>query len=609
MSQPRFSETLPSRQAPRGWRKLAWYLLTLVVLGGAALHYYARPPEADDVQLFTNGTILTMATNALKTQAAEPEAVLVENGKIIAIGTEQALRQQASESPTVIDLQGATLMPGLIEAHTHPMATAMLGTAIDISGFTHPSREAVMVTLKEHAKDLSPTPWIIAFGWDPVMIADLTPPTLAELDAIAPDKPMVVLTQMMHDAYVNSAALAAAGITADTTNPPGAEFVRDSEGNLTGTIHELNAINRLFSAIPPPPSGAINLLLNLQYAEYATAGFTTVGVLGPVGRAKDPVGIMRSLSDNPAPLLRTVVYSLPAQIEQQGIQPETVNPYFSTPGVKFWMDGSPFTGGAAWAEPYEDSWLTRERLHLSEGHTGSLGYTREEFTVLFEQYHRQGFQIAVHVQGERAVDRVVDVAAGVLQRYPRTDHRYRLEPNSLITPEQITRTNSLGITLSFFIDHLYFFGYQLPLLVGEKRLQRYMPLATAMTTIPSITIHGDHPATPIAPFRAMATAVNRETRSGKAIVGNEKISRLQALQAMTINAAWQLGLEEKVGSITPGKQADFVLLSKNPLQTPVQELNNIEVIETWIDGVPVDTRLITTYNLELLSATLRDMLF
>ena len=144
-------------------------------------------------------------------------------------------------------------MPGFIEPHTHPLASALLGSAIDVSGFTHDSRAEIMETLREAMDGFLPQPWIIAFGWDPIMIRGLEPPTLAELDELSPDKPFVILTQAMHEAFANSAALREAGITRDTPDPPGGAFGRDRDGELTGAVLEVNAINYLLRALPALP--------------------------------------------------------------------------------------------------------------------------------------------------------------------------------------------------------------------------------------------------------------------------------------------------------------------------------------------------------------------
>jgi len=567
-------------------------LLLLLLLAAVALWWVSRPLPSSAETLYRGGTILTISGPAA-------EALLVRDGRIVAVGTEQALKPLLSSEGEVFDLHGGTLMPGLVEPHTHPIATALLGKTVDVSGFSHSSRAEVMTTLREALAKFQPTAWTIAFGWDPVMIADLEPPTLAELDELAPDRPLVILTQMMHDAYANSAALAAAGITADTPAPTGSEFLHDENGELTGTVREVGAIQMLIGAAPKPPEAITTALVQRQLQRYAAAGYTSLGVLGPVGRSNDPLALLARLFKHPAAPLRAQVWALPDQITAD-MQAGGDNRH-ALRGVKFWMDGSPFAGGAAWAEPYENSDLVRHRLDLPADHMPHLNFAAEEITDQLRGFHQRGFAIAIHVQGERAVDQALDALETVLNEQPRLDHRYRLEHNALITAVQMQRAADLGVTLSFFVDHVWFYGHRLPELVGASRTNRYMPLATAQQLGHRLSIHGDHPATPINPFRSLHTAVSRHSRLDEAVIANSQALTVAAgLRAMTLDAAWQLGLDSEIGSLEPGKAADLLWLSANPLALPMDQLTSIEVKGTWLVGQPVDTRLWSRHNLGLL---------
>ncbi len=560
------------------------------------------PPAQHDEILFTGGEFITVAPQPggnSEASANHPEALLVKDGRIVAVGTVAEVAAAASPNAHHVDLAGDTLMPGLIEPHTHPIAASTLGAALDVSGFKHASRAEVMETLRTAAGDWQPTGWIIAFGWDPVMIRDMEAPTLAELDAIAPDTPMVILTQMMHDAFANSAALKAAGIDANTPNPPGGEYVRDASGELTGTLRELGAITAMFKHVPKPPKGTAELLLSRKLADYARAGYTTLGVTGPVGTADEPLGLLARQYRDHSPPVQLSVYATPDQIAPDRI-PDAATTPAGVIGVKFWMDGSPYAGGAALAEPYTDSPLTRERLHLPRGHTGNVNYGEDDFEALFAAYHQRGFQIAIHAQGERAIDRALDVAQRVLQKHPRADHRHRLEHNALITKEQLARAHQLGMTPSFFVDHITFYGHRLPDLVGEARTRRYMPLRNALEAGHRISLHTDTPATPIGPFRAFKAAVSRQARTGGAVLApDQRLTRQEALSAMTIDAAWQLGLEAERGTLEIGKAADLVRLSANPLTANVDALDQITVRATWVAGQRTDTRTLTQTDISL----------
>jgi predicted amidohydrolase YtcJ len=507
-----------------------------------------------------------------------------------------------------------------------------------VSGFNHDSRAEIMETLREALDGFLPQPWIIAFGWDPLMVRDLEPPTLAELDELSPDKPFVILTQAMHEAFANSAAVRdldagdARGlceqrratrvgdhegdpgpsrrcIRSETPDPPGGAFDRDEHGDLTGGVLEVNAINYLLRALPALPPALTELILRWKFADYARGGFTTIGVLGTVGRAEDPIGLLRRLADDPHVPVRSVVYGLPTQLDPDSGKPDTHHDTrFELRGVKFWMDGSPYTGGAAFAEPYEDTELTRDQLHLPPGHLGPLNYALEEFAEELGRFHRAGYHVAVHTQGERAVQLVLDAAEAVLKAHPWDDHRHRLEHNALITTEQIQRAKALGFELSFFTDHIYFYGDRLPELVGD-RVERYMPAGTAFREGHRATIHSDNPMTPIGPLRVMQTSMLRIPRKGgEPMAPSERLTVDQALAAMTTNAARQLGVEAHRGSLEPGKAADLVVLSRNPFNTAPEQFSDIEVLGTWIEGQPVDTRKASRPNLAIAIRALRQLI-
>ena len=216
-------------------------------------------------------------------------------------------------------------------------------------------------------------------------------------------------------------------------------------------------------------------------------------------------------------------------------------------------------------------------------------------------YHKNNYQIAIHTQGEVAIQGVLDAFTEILKQHPRSDHRHRLEHNALITKEQIAQAKRLGITLSFFIDHIYYYGDKLKFIVGPNRAERFMPIESSLKEGHYATIHTDNPATPINPFRAISTAVLRKTKNEQIILGEEeRISIDNALKSITINAAWQLFEEKDRGSITVGKQADLVILSHNPLQIQKEELINIKVISTWINGKQVNHSIYTWKNFKLI---------
>ena len=546
--------------------------------------------------IFFGGHIITM-------HEEDPlnEAVAIHNGKISSIGKKDEIMKLRTWKTKVVDLRGRTLMPGFIEAHCHPIATAILSQVVDISGFNSNSRSEILNTIRVAVKKASPGEWILAFGWDPVLVPDLHKPTLSELDSISTDTPIFILTQMMHHAFVNSAVYKAAGITIETPNPTGGGvFQKDNQGNLNGIIYEFSALQYILDKMPKTPQGTAELLLNLQYTKYAKAGYTSISVLGPVNIAGNPLQFMENLSNNGSPV-RSYVYPIKKQLDGSTYSNGYGNHFFKIKGVKLYMDGSPYTGGAAFSEPYLNTDLTLNRIGLKKNHRGSINFTEDSLLTTLTYYHTNNYQIAIHAQGEIAIQGILDAFTKILYKYPRSNHRHRIEHNALITKEQIAQAKQLGLTLSFFIDHIYYYGDQLEYIVGSKRAERFMPIQSAISAGHHTTIHTDNPATPVDPFRAISTAVTRKTKNDKFILGkDERISAYDALKAITINAAWQLFEEQNRGSITIGKSADLVILSHNPLETINKEIKNINVISTWIDGKQVSHSLYTWKNLKLI---------
>ena len=239
-------------------------------------------------------------------------------------------------------------MPGFIEAHCHPIATAVLSQVVNVSGFTYNSRAEIMATIGAAVKKASPGEWVLAFGWDPVMVKDLRNPTLTELDSISTEVPIFILTQMMHQAFVNNAVYKTAEITRETLDPPGGGmFLKDDHGNLNGVIYEFSALQHILNKMPKTPQGTAELLLNLQYAQYAKAGYTSIAALGPVNIAGYPLNFMASLSRNADVPVRSFVYPVKKQLDRSKWPSGYGNDRFRIKGVKLYMDGSPYTGGAA----------------------------------------------------------------------------------------------------------------------------------------------------------------------------------------------------------------------------------------------------------------------
>lgn|GEM_PF-128901 len=514
------------------------------------------------------------------------EALAVYQGKIVAMGSKAEVLKWKGSRTTMIDLKGKTLMPGFVDAHTHPILSAMMGQTVDVSGFNHKSPKEVMASLRKGIQKAAKGRWVIAYGWDPAILRDLKPPTIQELDRLAPDNPLLIICQTLHMAFANTKAFQAANLSKETLTPKGSYFEKDKDGELTGTIIEVGAISKFRKATPKFPNPIYRYLLIEQMKHYAKAGYTTVVAPGLQPLIPGAIRSFQRVAENKEAPVRTHIYPIYEKMEKAHFKPGQGNKQFKVMGVKLWIDGSPYAGGMAMDLPYLNTKLTRVGLRIPVGSKGHLNFKKKALFSAVEKYHRQGWQIAAHVQGERAIAQFLDAVEAAQKKHPRKDHRHRMEHNALITKAQLQRATRLGVTTSFYIEHIRYYGDALyEAIVGPKRASRFMPIQSAKKAGQRFSIHTDTPSSPLDVLRAMQTAVTRKTRSGKYLLGpNERLSVKDVIKAVTIHAAWQIFEEDSRGSLSIGKLADFTILSQNLTKVPPEQWLKIKIVDTYIAG-------------------------
>lgn len=568
-----------------------WYLAVFIIaatLTAPQLKKGLWPNEGADT-VYLNGQVLTI-------NPAQPSAsaVAVKDGRIMAVGTNVDMQPLITADTHVISLQGKALLPGFIEPHTHPLASAILSELVDVSGFTNPQPEDVYNRLRQAVAQTEEGEWILAFGLDPLLSEGIELPDREILDKIAPKNPVFILSQIMHTAYVNSLALELSSINDDVTDPVGGHFERDEAGKLTGIVHE-SAIGlvkyRSEGGWLSKIQEALKVRSDLigQYQRYADAGYTTIGVPGPVPMFDGYLAMLEHVGSRQASPIRSFVYPMADEMEKTDYQPGYMNGKYSVIGVKIYLDGSPWTGAMATAQPYLVNEFTQNVIKMKKDNRGILKESPESLLAKVEQAHQQGWQVAIHTHGERAHDMALDTIDSVQQKLGKKNLRHRLEHLGLITEQSLIRAKSLDVTPSFFIDHVYYFGNAVrDKLLGEERAERFMPLAWASKYHDRVTIHTDNPATPLGAMRALRTAVTRIPRfEQQALNTQQKMTVQNALESITIDAAWQMHAEDEIGSIEVGKRADFTLLSTNPLQLSPESWLTIKPLATWVDGEQV----------------------
>lgn len=529
-------------------------------------------------RIITGGPVVTVAGGAAA-------AVAVTGNRITAVGAADEVLADRGPDTEVVDLRGATLTPGLIEPHTHPEISAQLFAWVDVSGFRHPAVAGVEKALRNAVDAASPGEWVFAFGMDPMLTPDLGTWNRDRLDVIAPGNPVVVMLQSMHTIFVNSAALDAAGVTDDTPDPGGGgKFLRDENGRLTGAAIEQPAVN-VFVRHAEQSAALIKARQGAQSDRYRKAGITTIGAAGIFLAAPLLPMFEQIMRDQP---LRTVAYLHHNQAGDTEITPGMGDDRYRYQGVKFWYDGSPYSGTMLLDEPYLPSRLCCDVLGIAEGTVGHPNFAPDDLLDQLATLKARGWQVLTHAQGDRGTREILDLYEKALGDDAGTDHRWRLEHCALIQPDQVERARRLGVALSFHVNHVRYYGPELrDDILGPGRAGGIMPLKTALEAGHRISLHADTPMYPADPLSLMRTAVTRLTRDGDHLAPDQAITAEQALRAVTIDAAWQLFAEDRIGSIEPGKYADFTVLERNPLETPPEEIDRIAVLRTWLAGQPI----------------------
>ncbi len=519
------------------------------------------------------------------------DALAVKDGKIVAVGAREDVFRWKDADTKITELDDKALMPGFIEPHSHPVLSALLYDFIDVSGFNNPNGDAVINKIREAVSNAEIGEWIFAFGYDPILTRDLKVLNADFLDKISTTNPIFVMIQSMHTAYVNHKALEIVGITKETPDPGGGGYyVKDDNGNLTGMLIEQSALFPfIVTSLKSSPKDN-RMLLKKQFMRYAKAGYTTVGAAGIFPVFPNAMEIVKEMVKGENSPIRMVLMNTRQFIKRKdSINFGTGNDKLSNIGVKFWYDGSPYTGSMFLDVPYISSKLMQIGLGVKEGTCGEPVHSKEKIKKMSQRYHNDGWQIVIHGQGDRATREIIDIYETIIKETPREDHRHRIEHCALFSEDQIERAARLGVTPSWHINHIYYYGEALrDEIIGSERAEHLMQLATAKKYGHRSSLHNDSPMYPAEPLKLMRTAVTRKTRNNEIIGANQAVTIEDAIKMVTINPAWQMFMEKRIGSLEVGKLADLVVLSENPLDVEPEHLDQIQVIGTYINGRAID---------------------
>jgi len=523
--------------------------------------------------LAITGTVLTV--DDLQPTA---EALAVSDGRIVAVGSRPEIESWIGPATQTLDLGDGCVMPGLVEAHGHPLMEAIVlsDRMVDIRPVTMRGPDDILAAIRNEV-DKRGADGAYLNGWDPLLQAGLPEPTLAWLNGEAPDTPLVIIHNSGHKAYFNTAAAERAGVTRDTPDPKGARYGHDDNGELDGTAEETGAVfSLLSSAINPSDYPA---MLHAELGRLNRVGLTTCSEM-----AFDPVfrPVIEQMHDDLTVRLR--VYEVSTAEMSTDAAPVNGDDLFRQVGIKIWVDGSPWIGNIDLSFPYLDTDAVRT-IGVTPGSCGHSNYTPEQLREIVHAYFPKGWPMACHVQGDAGVDTILDIYEEVLREHPRDDHRLRLEHVGAIRDEQLQRAHDLGVTCSIFVDQIHYWGDVIvDGLFGPEHGNRWMPCGSAVATGMRISLHNDPPVTPEEPLRNISVAATRVAPSGRVLGPEQLLTVEQAIRAQTIDAAYQLFSDDVIGSLEVGKYADMVVLSADPRTVPPETIANLEVRATYLAG-------------------------
>lgn len=591
---------------------LLWTLCAVVLCAATAF--------ADDLQ--KADTIILCARDVrcvvtVDPAAPEVEALAIAQGRIIAVGDRASVMETEGTHTKIVQLLGKeTVMPGFVEPHTHVILTAFNNHLMTNLSSFEPIPETIKGDIEKlkAALPVGPGNWLTASGVDP----SRTSPFMASLDAdaldqVSTDVPIFVLNQSGHFAYVNHKALEVAGVTKNSTAQGGGVYLKNDKGELTGVLQEAGAYLPFQQAIGKTPAAKLvadddRIILDaLQktYDEFASTGVTTAAEisLGLVTRnIPKELALLQRMAENPKTPLRIRAYLCNEAVQQPlELRPNDGFDMLRIIGVKFVADGSTQGLTAALLAPY--------RYPDPPNNKGALNFVPAN--ALFNAakvYLKDGWQLSMHSNGDASTKQVLDVyeqlvaaseALGQHKADP-SERRWRIEHFTVTDKSQMETVRKLGLSPSMTNGHVYYWGHAFNKeILGPGRAEQLDPAKWLVDRRIRFSFNSDSPVTPVYPLLYIATAVTRLWQAMRplppnfagwesAVLGSDQQIKVDdAIRAVTLDAAYQLFLDEEIGSLQVKKRADLVILDRNPRRMPFnpQDIKDIRVLSTYLSGV------------------------
>ena len=512
------------------------------------------------------------------------EAVLVEGERIVAVGGKE-LRKAHEGDARVVELGRRAMLPGFIDAHGHLTATAAYINFVNLSPPpVGPVADVarLQTTLREHIERerIPAGRWVVGVGYDDSLLKEKRHPTRDDLDAVSREHPIFIVHVSGHLSVGNSALLSQVGISSETVDPPGGAYRRRADSREPNGVFEEMAHYAVMARLPRPnPDGAL-IGLQKTLAYLASRGLTTVQ---DGGANTENLQLLQSAAQNGLLNLDVVAYRYWSPIGMALPKEFVSNEYqnrFRVDGVKIILDGSPQGKTAFLSRPYTVPPVGRDASY--RGYP-SLPEPVVQKAVTAALQAR--VPLLAHANGDAAAEILIDaVDAAAVAEAPRVVMIH----SQTVRDDQLDRMARLRITPSFFVSHTFFWGdWHREETLGVERAIRISPTRSATERGIRYTLHNDPPVVPPDMIRTLWSATTRRTRSGEVLGREQRASTHEALAGITLDAARQYGEEASKGSISAGKQADFVIVDQDPLAMDPEKLLQLQVLETISRGKTV----------------------
>ena len=563
------------------WKTVFAVLLALVFGVGVLMKIALRTPQAPPHQVFINGNVLTMDANNTVAEALSTKGELIE-----AVGSTDEIMALVGNETEVIDLRGRTLLPGFIDAHGHFPGSGLRVVAADLNSPPIGNIETmaeVMTALRNQAEKAAPGEWVSGFGYDDTLLAEQRHPTRAELDDVSMEHPVVAMHISGHMLVANSMALEQVGINASTPNPEGGVIGRRPGSQEPNGLLEETARMTVMSQMQDISIIDTYRLMKAAANEYSAMGVTTAQSGGVSARLATGLSWFSKVGVIPQ---RLVAFPLAEEFGETLLNGEYNPEDYSGDKlimgpVKIVADGSiqGFTGylSAPYYTPYKGN----------DTYRGYPSVAREKLFEQVEALHTAGYQMAIHGNGDQSIEDILDAFEAAQAAHPVDDPRMILIHAQMARQDQIARMRELGVTPSFFTAHTWYWGDRhRDIFMGPERAAVMSPSQWALDYGVRFSSHLDTPVTPMSPLQAVWSPVHRITYGGDVLGPEQRIGVMDALRAVTIDAAWQIFQEDNRGSLEPGKYADIIVLSGSPLDDAMG-MRDLVVERTLIGGATV----------------------